>query len=47
MLVIILFEMNKTIASFNLTQLERVAEKILDIRTGEDLLAVIEQVQQD
>ena len=41
------FEINKTLAGFNLTQLEKVAEKILDIRTSGDLLAVIEQVKQD
>ena len=41
------FELKKTIASFNLAQLERVAEKILDIHTSEDLLVVIDQVKQD
>ena len=40
-------DLKKTIAGFNLTQLERVAEKILDIHTSEDLLSVIEQVKQD
>ena len=40
-------EIKKTIEEFNLAQLDIIFEKVLDISTGEDLLAVIETVKQD
>ena len=40
-------EIRETITAFDLSKLEKVAEKILDIHSDKDLLAVIEQVKQD
>ena len=40
-------EIRETITTFELSKLEKIAEKILDIRSNKDLLTVIEQVKQD
>ena len=40
-------EIRETITTFELSKLEKVAEKILDIHNNKDLLTVIEQVKQD
>ena len=41
------FEIQEAITAFDITQLEKVSEKILDIRTVKDLAAVIIQIEQD
>ena len=40
-------DIRETITAFELCKLEKIAEKILDIRSNKDLLTVIEQIKQD
>ena len=40
-------DIRETITAFEISKLEKIAEKLLDIRSSKDLLTVIEQVNQD